>query len=196
MNSTHMQTGMSAKQLLRAAEKSKREYLQYEAKAKSAIRAGNLPLARTHGESAMRCKSQAVTYLRLEAQVQGAQAKLSSAQAQQAAAGSLGEVAGLLEGAQPALADAAAALERYGAAAEGVDVQTQYMDGAFEETTASAAPAQEVDNLLHAIAAENALDTAGLLPAAPQHAAGAYAQRAPQQNQPQRQGAGAQPLPK
>jgi phage shock protein A len=191
MNHT-VQTGMNAKQLERAAQKAKQSYLQFEAKAKAAMRAGNVALARTHGESAMRCKNEALTYLRLQAQVEGAQSKVQSLQVRQQAVGQIAEVNSMLEQAMPAgmMEETAGTLEKYGETVDNLDVQTRMMDGAFDEAGASSAPASDVDDLLRAIGADHAIDTSAMLPAVPQHGTGAHVhargQAAPQYGAPAR----------
>lgn len=152
---------MSAKQLQRAAEKAKSNFVLYESKAKQAMKAGNIPLARTHGESAMRAKSEAMNYLKLQAQLEGAKSKVAAMGARQAVVGQIAEVTTALDQAMPAGAmdGVAATLEGYAGKVDDLDVMNGVMDGAFAEAGASAAPASEVDDLLRGIAAEHAIDT-------------------------------------
>lgn len=186
----------NSKQLERAAMHAKQSYLQYEAKAKDAMAKGNMDLARVHGESAIRAKNEAMQYLRLQAQVESAQSKVRGAQTQQQVAGQMAEVTSAIETAVPAgaMAETANVLEKYAGRVEELDVIEGTMNNAFAEADASSAPAAEVDDLVRRIAAENAIDTAGMLPDVPVAIPGA-AQQERSGETARRQGAAAPGFP-
>lgn len=102
------------------------------------------------------------------------QSKVRAAQVQQQVAGQLGEVTSAIDAALPAgaMEETGRVLERYAGRVEELDVVEGTMNEAFDEAGASAAPAAETDDLMRRIAAENAIDTAGMLPDVPVAAPG------------------------
>jgi charged multivesicular body protein 1 len=161
----------------RMALKAKQAHEASQVRAREALAVGNMVAARTHAEAAIRQKGEAMQYLRLAAQVDGVQSRATAAIASQQAVGYVADATAALEHALPPgeMERVAQTMGAFGERVEQLDMTGRVMDGALAEATASSAPVDQVDDLVRRIAAENHIETAGLLPAAPVARPVAYA---------------------
>jgi charged multivesicular body protein 1 len=167
------------------ALKAKQAHTTSEVRAREALAAGNMVAARMHAEAAIRQKAEAMQYLRLAAQVDGAQSRVASAVASQQAVGHVADATAALEHALPPgeMERVAQTLGAFGESTEQLDMAGRVMDGALDEATQASAPVDQVDDLVRRIAAENHIETTGLLPSAPVAQPSAYAAPAQHQHQ-------------
>eukprot|EP01013_Petalomonas_cantuscygni_P010085 TRINITY_DN23044_c0_g1_i1.p1 TRINITY_DN23044_c0_g1~~TRINITY_DN23044_c0_g1_i1.p1 ORF type:complete len:204 (+),score=43.14 TRINITY_DN23044_c0_g1_i1:185-796(+) len=159
------QLKFSSRQFEKESRRTEKSVATSKAKVKAAIEKGNIEVARVHADTAIRQKNQALTYLKLSARLEAVSARVDSACKMRRVTEQMrGVVKGMdkvLDSMNPGkIAEVMAQFEKQ---FDDVDVTTSYMDHAMDTTTATAAPRDEVDALLLAIADEHQLDAAGEL---------------------------------
>ncbi|CAD7081012.1 unnamed protein product [Hermetia illucens] len=141
----------AVKDLERSSKKCEKEEKLEQAKVKKAIQKGNMDVARIHAENAIRQKSQALNYLRMAARVDAVASRVQSALTTRKVTNSM---AGVVKAMDAAMKD--------------LDVQSSYMENTMSQTTTTAVPQADVDNLLQQVADEAGLELNMELPSGPQ----------------------------
>lgn len=160
----------------RLAFKAKESHVLSERKAKDALACGNTAAARVHAEAAIRQKNEAMHYLRLQAQVEGAHSRMTSVSTSRVAVEQVAEATKMMEAAMPSgeLERVAGVMDSFVDKSDQLDMAEKTMTSAFDESSAMSTPQNEVDALVRRIAEEHKIDTAGMLPDAPRVQVGQY----------------------
>lgn len=161
----------TSKTIGRQAAKSQKQVTVEERKTKDAIAKGNMDGARIHAENAIRNNSEALSYLKLQSQLEAVSAKLQAQQVRAQVSDSMTAVTANLDQALGTMdvTQISHTMEKFIQQSEDLDISTMVMDKAIGESTSSSTPQSQVDNLLQRIADENKLDIAGKIggPTAP-----------------------------
>lgn len=150
----------TSKTIGRQASKSQKQVAVEERKAKEALARGNMDGARIHAENAIRNNSEALSYLKLQSQLEAVSAKLQAQQVRAQVSQSMMAVTQNLDQALGTMdiAQIANVMEKFITQSEELDMTTMVMDKAIGESTSSATPRNQVNGLLQRIADENNLD--------------------------------------
>lgn len=150
----------SSKTLGRQASKSEKQIAVEERKAKEALQKNNYAGARIYAENAIRYRSEALGYLKLQSQLEAVSAKLQSQQVRAQVSDDMVQVTQNLSVALEGMdmAKVGLTMERFVKQSDDLDLQTKYMDSAIGESTSSATPQDQVDSLLQQIADTNNLE--------------------------------------
>lgn len=150
----------TSKTIGRQAAKSQKQVAVEERKAKDAMARGNMDGARIHAENAIRNNSEALSYLKLQSQLEAVSAKLQAQQVRAQVSDSMNAVTANLDQALGTMdvTQISYTMEKFIQQSEELDMSTMVMDKAIGESTSSATPQDQVNNLLTRIADENNLD--------------------------------------
>lgn len=155
----------------RQAAKSQKAINIEEKKAKDAMARNNIAGARIHAENAIRNQSEALSYLKLQSQLEAVAAKLQAqtvraqvSESMLAVTSNLDQALGTMDVTQISYT-----MEKFIQQSEDLDLTTKVMDSAIGESTSSSTPQNQVNSLLLRIADENKLDVADKIagPSAP-----------------------------
>lgn len=110
-----------------------------------AIQQGNVDVARVYAENAIRYKTQAVNYLKLSSRIEAVAARVEAAIRMNQVSRSM---AGIVQGMEKAMQQMdtekiTQIMDQFEQQFEDVDVQTQYMDTAMNQTTTLSTPADQ-----------------------------------------------------
>lgn len=144
------------KDLERSSKKCEKEEKLEQAKVKKAIQKGNMDVARIHAENAIRQKSQALNYLRMAARVDAVASRVQSALTTRKVTNSMAGVVKAMDAAMKGmnLEKMSSLMDRFEQQFEDLDVQSSYMENTMSQTTTTAVPQADVDNLLQQVADE------------------------------------------
>lgn len=175
MSSSAMQNHLfnlkfAVKELERNSKKCEKEEKLEKAKAKKAIQKGNMDVARIHAENAIRQKNQSVNYLRMSARVDAVASRVQSALTTRNVTNSMAGVVRAMDSAMKSmnLEKISNIMEKFEQQFEDLDVQSSYMENTMSQTTTTAVPQSDVDNLLTQVADEAGLEMNLELPSGPQ----------------------------
>jgi len=151
---------MTSKQMQRASKKCEKNEKAAVTKVKKAIAQGNSEGARIYAQDAIREKNQALNCLRLGSRIDAVASRLETAVRMNAVTGSMqGVVKGMDKGLASMDVDKISTImDKFERQFEDLDVKAAYMDTAMNATTASATPADQVDDLVKMVADENNLE--------------------------------------
>ncbi|XP_037905795.1 charged multivesicular body protein 1b [Hermetia illucens] len=160
----------AVKDLERSSKKCEKEEKLEQAKVKKAIQKGNMDVARIHAENAIRQKSQALNYLRMAARVDAVASRVQSALTTRKVTNSMAGVVKAMDAAMKGmnLEKMSSLMDRFEQQFEDLDVQSSYMENTMSQTTTTAVPQADVDNLLQQVADEAGLELNMELPSGPQ----------------------------
>lgn len=169
----------AVKDLERQSKKCEKQEKQEKIKAKKAIAAGNVDVARIHAENAIRQKNQKVNYLRMSARVDAVASRVQSALTTRNVSYQLCEqfiialtnytfcwvwqvttsMAGVVRAMDAAmkgmnLEKISTLMDKFEQQFEDLDVQSSYMENTMSQTTTTAVPQGDVDSLLQQVADE------------------------------------------
>lgn len=165
LTDTVFEVKMVKKQLDIAHKKCEKEHGKEKAKVKKAIEQGNAETARIYAENAIRKKNEALNFLKLSAKMDAVASRLESAEKSQ-------QISGSIKGAIPELEKAlktmspeqmAANMGTFEKIFEDLDVTTDYMTGAINNTTTALMPAGDVDQLIKEVGDEHSLEVGGMM---------------------------------
>lgn len=124
------------------------------------IKEGNSDGARIYGQDAIREKNQALNYMKMASRVDAVASRIETAVRMGEVTQSMqGVTKGMSVGLQSMDVDKLSkTMDKFERQFEDLDVKAQYMDGAMNATTATATPAEQVDDLISMVADENNLD--------------------------------------
>jgi len=125
-----------------------------------AIKEGNSDGARIYGQDAIREKNQALNYMKMASRVDAVASRIETAVRMGEVTQSMqGVTKGMSVGLQSMDIDKLSkTMDKFERQFEDLDVKAQYMDGAMNATTATATPAEQVDDLISMVADENNLE--------------------------------------
>lgn len=151
---------LTSKQMIRASKKCTKNEKAAVEKLKQAIKQGNVEGARIYGQNAIREKNQSLNFLKLSSRIDAVASRVETA----VRMGSLtGTMKGVVKGMDVGLASMdvekiSQVMDKFEQQFEDLDVKSSYMDDAMDSTTATATPADQVDELVKMVADQNNLD--------------------------------------
>lgn len=151
---------ITSKQMQRSAKKCEKNEKAAIEKLKKAIKEGNSDGARIYGQDAIREKNQALNYMKMASRVDAVASRIETAVRMGEVTKSMqGVTKGMSVGLQSMDIDKLSkTMDKFERQFEDLDVKAQYMDGAMNATTATATPAEQVDDLISMVADENNLE--------------------------------------
>ncbi|XP_031617278.1 charged multivesicular body protein 1b [Contarinia nasturtii] len=175
----------AVKQLERESKKCDKQEKLEKTKAKKAISAGNVDIARIHAENAIRQKSQKVNYLRMSARVDAVASRVQSALTTRNVTTSMAGVVRAMDAAMKGmnLEKISSLMDKFEQQFEDLDVQSSYMENTMSQTTTTAVPQGDVDSLLQQVADEAGLELNMELPSGPQASVGQSTQVSQEQDE-------------
>jgi len=146
--------------LERNAKRAEKEEKAEKLKCKKAIAKGNMEVARIHAENAIRQKNQSLNYLRMGARVDAVVSRVQSAVTTRKVTNSMQGVVRSMDAAMKSLnlEKISALMDKFEKQFEDLDVQASYMENTMSQTTTTAVPQNDVDQLMHAVADEAGLE--------------------------------------
>jgi len=151
---------ITSKQMQRSAKKCQKNEKAAIEKLKKAIKEGNSDGARIYGQDAIREKNQALNYMKMASRVDAVASRIETAVRMGEVTKSMqGVTKGMSVGLQSMDIDKLSkTMDTFERQFEDLDVKAAYMDGAMNATTATATPAEQVDDLISMVADENNLE--------------------------------------
>jgi len=157
----------TAKQLARQSKKCEKEEKEEKLKLKKAIEKGNMDGARIYGQNAIRQKNQSLNYLRLSSRVDAVASKVESAIRMKTVTKSMGAIVRGMDKVMQSmdLEKISHTMDEFERQFENMDIATEAVEGAINQTTTLATPQEEVDSLIQQVADEHGLELSGKLAA-------------------------------
>ena len=169
------QLKFTTKQLARSAKKAEKDEKAEKNKVKKAIEKGNVDGARIHAQNAIRKKSEQLNYLRLSSRLDAVASRLDTQAKMNAVGKNMASIVKTLDRALKAqnLEQISTTMDTFERQFEDLDVRTDFMETAMNNTTAGATPEDQVNLLMQEVAEEHQLDLSaqlaqeGAVPGAP-----------------------------
>ncbi|XP_050431934.1 charged multivesicular body protein 1b [Adelges cooleyi] len=159
----------AVKELERNSKKCEKEEKAEKLKTKKAIQKGQMEVARIHAENAIRQKNQSINYLRMSARVDAVASRVQGALTTRKVTQSMGGVVKAMDAAMKSmnLEKISSLMDKFENQFEDLDVQSSYMDNTMSQSTTTAVPQGDVENLLQQVADEAGLELKMELPSNP-----------------------------
>eukprot|EP00742_Colponemidia_sp_Colp-10_P001022 GILJ01001106.1.p1 GENE.GILJ01001106.1~~GILJ01001106.1.p1 ORF type:complete len:207 (+),score=39.12 GILJ01001106.1:154-774(+) len=156
---------LNAKQLNRMSINAEKQERQEKEKIKKAIEKGNLDGARIFAQNAIRKKHEALSYLRLSSKMDAVASRLEAAQKTQALTAGMGRVVGLMSSAMESMnvEQISTTMEQFEKQFEDLDVRSEYVSNAVDQTTSLSTPSDQVEGLIQQVADEHGLQMSSVL---------------------------------
>lgn len=150
----------AVKELERNSKKCEKEEKLEKQKCKKAIQKGNVEGGRIHAENAIRQKNQSLNYLRMSARVDAVASRVQSALTTRRVTQSMAGVVKAMDAAMKSmnLEKISNLMDKFESQFEDLDVQSSYMENTMSQTTTTAVPQSDVDNLMQQVADEAGLE--------------------------------------
>nr|AGM32114.1 chromatin modifying protein 1B-like protein [Coptotermes formosanus] len=150
----------AVKELERNSKKCEKEEKLEKQKCKKAIQKGNVEGARIHAENAIRQKNRSLNYLRMSARVDSVASRVQSALTTRRVTQSMAGVVKAMDAAMKSmnLEKISNLMDKFESQFEDLDVQSSYMENTMSQTTTTAVPQSDVDNLMQQVADEAGLE--------------------------------------
>lgn len=150
----------AVKELERNSKKCEKEERVEKQKCKKAIQKGNVEGARIHAENAIRQKNQSLNYLRMSARVDAVASRVQSALTTRRVTQSMAGVVKAMDAAMKSmnLEKISNLMDKFENQFEDLDVQSSYMENTMSQTTTTAVPQGDVENLMQQVADEAGLE--------------------------------------
>ena len=160
---------MTSKTMGRESKKAEKNEALQKKKLHKAIAEGNLDVAKLYAQNAIREKSSALQYLRLQSRIDAVSSRLQQAISMKNVSGAMkSQVKGMANVLKSMEADKITqVMEDFEKQFEDMDVKSSYMESTMDSTTAMSTPADQVDDLIRAVAAENKLELGESMGAVP-----------------------------
>eukprot|EP01087_Luapelamoeba_hula_P019742 TRINITY_DN6593_c0_g1_i1.p1 TRINITY_DN6593_c0_g1~~TRINITY_DN6593_c0_g1_i1.p1 ORF type:complete len:194 (-),score=46.09 TRINITY_DN6593_c0_g1_i1:116-697(-) len=155
----------TSKQLVRQSKKCEKNERMQKLKLKQAIEKGNMDGAKIYAENAIREKNQALNYLRLSSKIDAVAARVETAVRMRQVTKSMAGIVRSLEAASKSMniEQITRVMDQFEKQFEDLDVQSTYIEGAMNQTTALSTPQDQVDALINQVADEHGLELAGVM---------------------------------
>jgi len=162
----------TAKQMVRMSKKSEKNEKQQKLKLKQAIEKGNMEGARIYAQNAIREKNQSLNYLRLSSRIDAVASRVEAAVRMKQVTRSM---AGIVKGLDVAMKTMdmnkiTAVMDQFEKQFEDLDVQSEYVEQAMNQSTSLTTPADQVDLLIQQVAEEHGLEISEQLGSTPTNA--------------------------
>jgi len=159
----------TAKQMVRMSKKSEKNEKQQKLKLKQAIEKGNMEGARIYAQNAIREKNQSLNYLRLSSRIDAVASRVEAALRMKQVTRSM---AGIVKGLDVAMKTMdmnkiTAVMDQFEKQFEDLDVQSEYVEQAMNQSTSLTTPADQVDLLIQQVAEEHGLEVSAQFGATP-----------------------------
>lgn len=156
---------LASKQLEAASRRSEKDEKKEKEKVKRAIEKGNKEGAQIYAQNAIRKKHEALNYLKLASKMDAVASRLDTAQKSQQLSTTIARTVPQLQKALNEMSPEVMAcnMEKFEKIFEDLDVRSEYMSNAIDSTTATATPADQVDELITQVGEQHALDVGGML---------------------------------
>ncbi|OIR58322.1 MAG: ESCRT III complex subunit Did2 [Amphiamblys sp. WSBS2006] len=160
MERQHMKIKLAKKDMERLSRKAKKEEAECKTKIKKAIEDQDYEIAKIHGESAIRKRSESVRMLRLAARMDCVASKLMSAIKTKNMSKTMKTLVAGLDRALDSndMADIAAIMERFVEQDDEIEKISSTVGSAIEETTKKETKQSDVDELIAKVAEEHGLE--------------------------------------
>jgi len=150
----------ASKQFQRNSTKCEKNEKQQKLNLKTAIERGNVEGARIYAQNAIREKNQALNYLRLASRIDAVAARVETAMRMKQVTRSM---AGIVSGMEKAMASMdmqkiTQVMDQFEKQFEDLDVQSEYVEQAMNQSTSLTTPADQVDLLITQVAEEHGLE--------------------------------------
>jgi len=165
MENQLFQLKFTSKQLAKQSKKCEKNERDQKDKLKKAIEQGNMDGARIYSQNAIREKNQALNYLRLASRIDGVAARVETAIRMKTVTRSMAGIVKAMEASmkQMDLEKITHVMDQFEKQFEDLDVQSEYVENAMNQTTTLSTPADQVDLLIAQVADEHGLELAGKL---------------------------------
>ncbi len=169
---------MTAKQMARSSRQCEKKEQENLSKLKNALAKKNVEGAKVYAQNAIRAKNEALNYLKLESRIDAVASRLETAVRMQAVSATM---ATTVKGMSSVMATMngdkiAKVMEEFEKQFEDMDVVSEHMEKSMDNSMASSTPADEVENLMQKVAAQNGLELGESLAAPSSSAPQAMAQ--------------------
>jgi charged multivesicular body protein 1 len=116
--------------------------------------------ARIYAQNAIREKNQALNYLRLASRLDAVASKVDTASRMNQVTKSMSSIVQGMDQVMQTMdmAKITAVMDKFEKQFEDLDVKTEYIEGAMNQTTTSTTPADQVDTLINQVAEEHGLE--------------------------------------
>lgn len=155
----------TSKQMQRMSKKSEKNERIQKQKLKQAIEKGNMEGARIYGQNAIREKNQALNYLRLASRIDAVASRVEAAVRMKQVTKSMAGVVKGLDAAMKTMdmTKITAVMDQFEKQFEDLDVQSEYVEQAMNQSTSLTTPADQVDTLISQVAEEHGLEISAQL---------------------------------
>jgi len=159
------QLKFTSRQLAKQSKKCEKNERDQKLKLKKAIEQGNMDGARIYSQNAIREKNQALNYLRLASRIDGVAARVETAVRMKSVTRSMASIVKAMDASmkQMDLEKITHVMDQFEKQFEDLDVQSEYVENAMNQTTTLSTPADQVDLLIQQVADEHGLELAGKL---------------------------------
>ncbi|GAA5982598.1 hypothetical protein JCM11641_002596 [Rhodosporidiobolus odoratus] len=154
------QLKFTTKQLQKQSKKAAKDEGTEKAKLKKALQQGNTEGARIYASNAIRKKNESLNLLRLSSRIDAVASRVETAVTMRSVTGSMTAVVKNMDRAMQDmnLERISAVMDKFESQFEDMDVQTGYLEGTLSSDTAIAAPSDQIDLLMSAVADEAGLE--------------------------------------
>merc|ERR1712133_226130 len=151
------------------SKKAEKEQKTQESKVKKALEKGDQERARIYAENAVRKKNESINYLRMSAKVDATASRVQSAVTMKGVAKNMEGVVKALDKAinSMELQKISEVMDKFESQFEDLDVHTSVMEQAMGSATTTTPPADQVDDLIKAVADEAGLEISAQLASVP-----------------------------
>jgi len=154
------QLRFTSKQFQRMATKCEKNEKQQKLKLKQAIEKGNMEGAKIHAQNAIREKNQGLNYLRLASRIDAVASRLEAAIRMKTVTKTMGNVVKGMDKALQSMdiQQITKIMDQFEKQFEDLDVQSEYIEGAMQQSTSATTPVDQVDSLIQQVAEEHGLE--------------------------------------
>jgi len=148
---------LSSKQMMKESQRATKEEGVEKMKAKKALEKGLIDTARIHAENAIRKKNDCLNFMKLSSKLDAVASKVQTATRTENMTREFSKMLPQLDRVLQNLnvENVSQTMSNFETMFENLDVATGYVSESLQQSTAIAAPRQEVDGLLSQIASEN-----------------------------------------
>eukprot|EP01120_Amphizonella_sp_Union-15-10_P012540 TRINITY_DN5591_c0_g1_i1.p1 TRINITY_DN5591_c0_g1~~TRINITY_DN5591_c0_g1_i1.p1 ORF type:complete len:199 (+),score=43.00 TRINITY_DN5591_c0_g1_i1:96-692(+) len=150
----------TTKQFVRQSKRCEKAEKKEKLKLKKAIEAGNVEGARIYAQNAIRQKNQAINYLRLSSRVDAVASRVETAVRMRCVTTSMAGIVRAMDKSMKEmnLEKMTQVMDQFEKQFEDLDVQSEYVENAINQTTALTTPQDQVDDLIKQVADEHNLE--------------------------------------
>eukprot|EP01121_Diplochlamys_sp_Union-15-3_P017034 TRINITY_DN5927_c0_g1_i2.p1 TRINITY_DN5927_c0_g1~~TRINITY_DN5927_c0_g1_i2.p1 ORF type:complete len:196 (-),score=47.17 TRINITY_DN5927_c0_g1_i2:46-633(-) len=150
----------TTKQFIRESKRCEKMEKREKLKLKKAIQAQNVEGARIYAQNAIRNKNQAINYLRLSSRIDAVASRVETAVRMRCVTGAMANIVKAMDASMKEmnLEKMTRVMDQFEKQFEDLDVQSEYVENAINQTTALSTPQEQVDDLIAQVADEHGLE--------------------------------------